>query len=205
MRVGRWIGAVGAVVYTVGFFLVSSAPGGGDVKASDFDDFYVSDDKTGTVVLGLIVLTLGALGLLWFFHQLRTAIGTADAGFGWGAAALGLALVVGGGSILAGPSGVQAFSDMDFVGQPVAHALAQSGFAAMLVPGSLFLGLGIAVLSFGGRRAGVLAPWVAIVGFVVAALQLFAFIWLPALTIPLWVLIASVVSGLAAPRTADAT
>jgi len=191
MRIARWISVVGAVIYAVGFFLVSSAPGGGDVNASDFEDFYVTDDNTALPIIGLFVLTIGALALVWFFHELRTALGTADAGFGWAVAALGLALIVAGASLLAGPSGVQAFSDAEFVGQPVAHTFAQAGFAAMLVPGSLFLGLGVAVLSLAGRRTGVFVPWVAIAGVVAAILQLVAFIWIPSFAIPLWILLAS--------------
>jgi hypothetical protein len=203
MRISRWVGAVGALIYAVGFVLVSSAPGGGDVDATDFEDFYVTDDNTALVIIGLVVLTIGALALLWFFHEMRTAIGTTDAGFGWAAAALGLALVVVGGSLLAGPSGVQAFSDAAFVGQPVAHALAQAGFAVMLVPGSLLLGLGVAVLSFLGRRTGVLPPWLAIAGFVAAVLQLAAVIWIPSFAIPLWVLLAGI-AGLRARARAHA-
>jgi hypothetical protein len=192
VRFGRWIGIAGAVVYSVGFFLVSSVPGGGDVDSSDFDDFYVADDNTALPIVGLFVLMIGALAMLWFFHELRTAIGTADGALGWASVTLGLAVVVTGASILTGPSGVQAFSDADFVGAPVAHALAQAGFAAMLVPGSLALGAGVAMLSFAGRRAGVLVPWVAIAGFVAAALQLVAFIWIPHFAIPLWVILAGV-------------
>jgi hypothetical protein len=193
MRAVRWVGAVGAVVYTVGFVLVSSAPGGGDAEAADFEDFYVTDDNTAMVIIGLFVLTIGALMLLWCFHLLRTAIATTDAGFGWAAAALGLALIVGGAGLLTGPSGVQAFTDSEFVGQPVAHALAQAGFAVMLVPGSLFLGVGVAALALAGRNAGVLVPWVAMAGVAAAVLQLVAFIWIPSFAIPLWVLVAGFV------------
>ena len=201
----RWIGIVGAVVYGVGFVLVSSVPGGGDVDDSDFEDFYVTDENTALPIVGLFVLTIGVLAMLWFFHELRTAVGTADGGLGWAAAALGLAVVVTGASVLAGPSGVQAFSDADFVGAPVAHALAQAGFAAMLVPGSLVLGAGVAMLSFAGRRAGVLVPWVAIAGFVAGALQLFAFIWIPHFAIPLWVILAAAAGAGMTPRAATAT
>lgn len=202
MRISRWVGVVGAVVYVVGFFLVSSVPGGGDVESSDFEEFYVTDDNTVLPLIGLFVLTIGALALLWFFHELRSAIGRTDGGFGWAAAALGLAVVVAGASILVGPSGVQAFSDADFVGEPVAHALASAGFGAMLVPGSLALGLGVGVLSYGARRTGVLPQWACIAGFVAAILQLGAIIWIPSFAIPLWVLVASVASlgGTADPR-----
>jgi hypothetical protein len=194
MRISRWVGVVGAVVYVVGFFLVSAVPGGGDVEASDFEDFYVTDDNTALPLIGLFVLTIGTLALLWFFHNLRTAIGSTDAGFGWAAAALGLAVVLAGASLLAGPSAVQAFSDADFVGEPVAHALASAGFGAMLVPGSLALGLGVGVLSYGARRTAVLPQWAVIAGFVAAVLQLGAIIWIPSFAIPLWVLLASVAS-----------
>ena len=192
MRVARWICVGGAVVYAVGFFLVSSVPGGGDVDASDFRDFYVKDENTSLPIIGLFVLTFGALALLWFFQELRTILASPEAGLGFGAIALGLAIVATGASVLTGPSGVQAFSDFGFVGQPVAHAFAQAGFAAMLVPGSLLLGLGVAVLSFEGRKAGALASWVSIAGFVAAALQLVAIIWIPSFAIPLWALLAGV-------------
>jgi hypothetical protein len=195
MGFGRWIGIAGAVVYAVGFFLVSSVPGGGDVDAADFEDFYVTDERTALPIVGLFVLTIGVLAMLWFFHELRTAVGTGDGALGWAAAALGLTIVLTGASILVGPSGVQAFSDADFVGAPVAHALAQAGFAAMLVPGSLVLGAGVAMLSVAGRRTGVLVPWVAIAGIVAGALQLLAFIWIPHFAIPLWVILAGAVGA----------
>jgi hypothetical protein len=191
MRSIRLIGAIGAVIYAVGFVLVSSAPGGGDPSESDFEEFYVTDDNTALVIIGMFVLTIGALVMLWFFHVLRTAIGTSEAAFGWGAAALGLALVCAGGAVLSGPSGAVAFSDLEFVGTPVAHALAQAGFATMLVAGALFLGAGVAALSLAGRSTGVLTSWAAIAGLVAAVLQLAAIIWIPHFAIPLWVIATS--------------
>jgi len=196
MRIGRWIGIVGAVLFAVGFVLASSAPGGGDVDEADFEKFYVTDDNTALPIIGVVLLSLGVIAVLWFFYELRAAMLGAEmlAGFAWIAAALGLSLVAVGGCMLAAPSGVQAFSDAEFVGAPVAHALAQAGFAAALVPGALLLGAGIAVFSFANRRAGVFPMWASIIGYVAAALQLLAIIWLPFFAIPLWIVIVAFVA-----------
>jgi hypothetical protein len=202
MRVSRWVGVLGALVYAVGFVLVSSAPGGGDPDPSDFQDFYVEDENTILPVIGLFVLALGALALLWFFHELRTALASPDAGFGWASAALGLALVVGGAGLIAAPSAALEFSDFEFVGRPIALTFAQAGFGVMLVPGALFLGLGVGALSLSGRRTGVLVSWVAIAGIVAALLQLVALIWIPSFAIPLWVLLAGIGGPLARGTTA---
>jgi hypothetical protein len=78
----------------------------------------------------------------------------------------------------------------------------RAGFAPMLIPGSLLLGGGVAMLSFAGRRAGVLVPWVAIAGLVAGGLQLFAFIWIPHFALPLWVILAG---GAGTRMTAPAT
>jgi hypothetical protein len=192
MRRISWIGLAGAIVFLIGYFLLSAVPGGGEVQPADFEEFYVTDDRTGTAILAMFLVTLGALGLLWLLWELRTGMGSALSGLAFVSGALGLALVTGGAALLEAPSGVQAFSDGEFVGVPVAHALAQAGWAAILVGGALFLGLAIAVFSAEGRRTGTLAGWVAIAGFVAALLQLGAFIWVPSLAIPLWFILVAV-------------
>ena len=191
MRRISWIGLVGAIVFLVGYFLLSAVPGGGDVEPADFEEFYVTDDRTGTAIAAMFLVTLGTLGLLWLLWELRTGIDSALSRLAFVSGALGLALVVGGAALLEAPSGAQAFSDADFVGAPVAHALAQAGWAAILIGGALFLGLAIALFSAEGRRTGTLVSWVAIAGFVAAVLQLVAFIWLPSLAIPLWFILVA--------------
>lgn len=195
MRNLRLAGVIGGVLFLVGLFLLAAVPGGGDVDAAEFQEFYVTDDGTGTAILGMFVMTLACLALLWFLWELRALIGTPLAGLGLAAGATGLALVVVGAALLEAPSGVQAFSDAGFVGEQVAHAFAQAGWAAILVGGALFLGLAIAVNSLAARQTGALPAWVTITGFVVAALQLGAFIWLPSLAIPVWFLLAGLTAG----------
>jgi hypothetical protein len=183
---------VAAIVYIAGHILFAPVPGGGDVKAADFEKFYVTDDSTGLAIAGALVLTLGCLGMLWFFNEVRERIETPLARAGFVSAAIGLALTAAGAAIVAGPSGVQFNSDEPFVGNAVAHAMAQAGYGVMLIGGAMFLGLGVGMLAIEGRRLGVLLPWVGIVGVVAAVLQLVGYIWLPIFLIPLWVLIVAI-------------
>jgi len=192
MRRISWIGLAGAIVFLVGYFLLAAVPGGGEVESADFEQFYVTDDRTGTAIVAMFLVTLGALGLLWLLWELRTRIGSPLSGLAFASGALGLALVVGGAALLEAPSGAQAFGGAEFVGEPVAHAFAQAGWAAILIGGALFLGLAIALFSAEGRRTGSLVGWVAIAGLVAAALQLVAFIWVPSLAIPLWFILVAV-------------
>jgi hypothetical protein len=202
VRTARWIGLAGAVVFIVGMFLLSAVPGGGDVDAADFEEFYVEDDRTGLALPAMYALTLGALGMSWFFSGLRDVVGSSLGRFGAGAAIVGLALFVVGAGLIAGPSGVQAFGDEPFVGANVAHAFAQAGWAIALVGGALFVGVGIGALCLASRAVGGLTPWVAIAGLVVAVLQLGGVIWLPTLLLPLWVAVAAL-AGVAATGAPD--
>ena len=191
MRIGRWVGLAGAIVFLIGFVMLSAIPGGGDVDAADFEEFYVDDERTNIALPGVYLVTLGALAMSWFLYELRETIGSTLARFGGAAALVGLAMFVVGAGAIAGPSGVQEFGDEPFVGANVAHALAQAGWAMALVGGALFVGAGIAALCVAGRSSGRMMAWVAIAGLVVAVLQLVSVIWLPALLIPVWVAVCA--------------
>ena len=192
MRTLRWSGLVGAVVFLAGFVMVSSVPGGGDVDPSDFDDYYVQDDKTALAIAGLIVLSVGVIILVLFLHYLRTTIASDVSQLAFGSALAGFAVVVVGATLLASPSAVQTFSDADFVGEEVAHTFAAAGFGAILIPGALLIGLAIAAFSLAGRQTAEFPSWVTIAGYVVAVLQLAAIIWLPFLVVPVWMALASI-------------
>ena len=188
----RWSGLAGAVVFLVGHIMVSSVPGGGDVDPSDFDDYYVTDDKTGLAIAGLIIVSVGVLLLVLFLHHLRTTIASDFSRLAFASGMAGFSVYVVGATLLASPSAVQAFSDADFVGEEVAHTFASAGFGAILIPGALLIGLAIAAFSFAGRQTGMLPSWVAIIGYIVAVLQLASIIWLPFLLVPVWLALASI-------------
>ena len=192
MRIFRWAGLVGAVVFLVGHIMVSSVPGGGDVDPSDFDDYYVTDDKTGLAIAGLIIVSVGVILLVLFLHHLRTTIASDFSRLAFASGMAGFSVYVVGATLLASPSAVQAFSDADFVGEEVAHTFASAGFGAILIPGALLIGLAIAAFSFAGRQTGMLPSWVTIIGYIVAVLQLASIIWLPFLLVPVWLALASI-------------
>ena len=188
----RWSGLAGAVVFLAGFIMVSSVPGGGDSDPSDFEKYYVTDDKTGLAIAGLIVLSVGVILLVLFLHYLRTTIPGDLSRVAFASGMAGFAVVAVGATLLASPSAVQAFSDADFVGEEVAHTFAAAGFGAILIPGALLIGLAIAAFSLAGRQTAAFPSWVTIAGYVVAVLQLAAIIWLPFLVVSLWLALASI-------------
>ena len=192
MRLLRWSGVVGAVVFLAGLFMVSSVPGGGDPDPSDFEKYYVTDDKTGLAIAGLLVLSAGVIILVLFLHHLRTMIATEVTRLAFASGVAGFAVVMVGAALLASPSAVQAFSDADYVGEPIAHTFAAAGFGVMLVGGALLIGLAIAAFSFAGRQTALFPSWVTITGYVAAVLQLAALFYLPFLVAPLWLALASI-------------
>jgi hypothetical protein len=192
VRIFRWAGLVGAVVFLAGHIMVSSVPGGGEVDPSDFTDYYVDDDKTGMAIAGLIILSVGVILLVLFLHHLRTTIASDLSPLAFASGMAGFSVYVVGATLLAAPSAAQSFGNVDFVGQETAHTFAAAGFGAMLIPGALLIGLAIAVFSVAGRQTATFPSWVTIIGFIVAVLQLASIIWLPFLVVPVWFALASI-------------
>jgi hypothetical protein len=204
VRLLRWSGLAGAVVFLVGFIMLSSVPGGGDPDPADFEEYYVTDDNTGLAIAGLLIMSAGVILLVLFLHYLRTTIGTDISRLGFASGVAGFAVVMVGAALLASPSAVQAFSDADYVGEPIAHTFAAAGFGVMLIGGALLIGLAIAAYSVAGRLTETLPAWVSIIGYIVAVLQLVAIIYLPFLLVPVWLALASI-AGVRAQRVSVAT
>jgi hypothetical protein len=204
MKVARIVGAVGALVFLVGFFLLSAIPGGGETDAADFQEFYVEDEDTVIGIVAMYLLTLGVLGMLWWLRAMRDLLVAASARYAFGAAVGGFALVLAGAAVMIGPSGVQQFGDGEFVGENVAHAMAQAGWAAILVGGALSLGAALAGFALAGRETRAMASWLWIAGIVAAVLQLAAVVWVPSLAVPLWIGLSAIVGVRVGTRaTAD--
>lgn len=70
--------------------------------------------------------------------------------------------------------------------------LPQMGYVILAVPAALSAGLAIWLLARLGSRSAMWPRWVTTAGYVVAALQLLSFYFLPMFLLPLWVLVASI-------------
>ncbi|MGI8925685.1 MAG: hypothetical protein ACR2HN_03435 [Tepidiformaceae bacterium] len=185
---------VAGIIFLAGYCIVLLIPGGGDVDAEDFTDFYDSDGKRNLAFLLLIALVLGSLAMVWFFTELRTFLPAgALTSVGYASAMIGAALVIAGGGIMAAPLGVQMNSDSDFVGIPIAHTFAQAGLAVMLLGGMTAFLLATLLTSLALRAGNLVPQWVWIVGFVVAIVMLGSFIWAPGVVFPLWVILLGLV------------
>jgi hypothetical protein len=196
-RALAWSGIVAPVLFAAGAIMVSSAPGGGSgTTLKDFADFYSSSGKRSVVLIGAYVLTIGCLAMVCFFTALhrRIAVGGDDllAEVGHKSALLGLAVIAVSGALLGAPAAVQTYGDGKFVGVSVAHAFAEAGFCALLVPGMLGVTVGVFTLARAGRRTGSIPGWLGIAGMVTAVLLLASLLWLPMMLFPIWVLIVGV-------------
>ena len=193
MRNVKWIGIIGAALYVLAMLVLNAVPGGGPVDAADFDRFYVADQQMSLAILGLFLAGFAAVALLWFLWQLRVAIGTHLAELGFIAGAIGLAQFTVATGLIVAPSGVQLIGGQPFVGAEIAHSVASAGWAIMLVGGAFALAVAVAAFSRAARRTNSLPGWVATTGYVVAAVQVVAAMFVPHFLVPLWFLVVAAV------------
>ena len=185
---------IAGVLFAAGYCIVILIPGGGDVSADDFTDFYGSDGKIFASFVLVLVLLAGCLALVWFFTELKTRLGDDMlTRVGYVVSMIGAGAVAVGGAILSAPGGVQQNSDAEFVGVAIAHTLAQAGLLVMLVVGMYSLALGTALFSLSARRAALMPPWLSITGVVVAIVMLGSYIWAPGFIFPVWVVVIGLV------------
>jgi hypothetical protein len=92
--------------------------------------------------------------------------------------------------------------DQSLPGGDIAQQLEGLGFGTLLIPGALAAGAFVASASAASRQIGALPAWLAIAGFVVAALQLIGVLFFPFALFVLWVLVAAIVLVARTPRLA---
>jgi hypothetical protein len=178
-----------ALLFSVGYLVVLVVPGGGDVTAQDFTDYYDSDGRIYLAFVFSVVLLAASWSLVWFFTEIKALLGDGVLGrMAFSVSLVGSAALVAGVAIMFGPSGVQISSDAEFVGVPIAHTFAQAGLGVMLFVGMYSLALATALVSVAAHRQALVARWLSIGGVVVAILMIGSYIWLPGYIFPVWLL-----------------
>ena len=191
-RNGLVAGIAAAVLFVAGYLIGAVLPGGGTTDPKDITDFYAGNGPNAALLLS-IVLAFGGMCVIWFLTslaaRLNDGIGTR---VGYALGLIGVALLVAGAFIMAGPSGATVFSDSDPVDVPTAIAFAQSGLGVMLAGGMFTLAVATIVLSLAARGSDDYPTWLVWVGVVVGVLMFGSIIWLPGLLFAVWLLCVSV-------------
>jgi hypothetical protein len=190
----RLVALLAAVLFSVGYLVVLIIPGGGDVKAKDFTDYYDSDGRMYVAMVLMIVMLAAAWALVWFFAEVKARL--ADDMLSRMAAnvsLLGSGALVAGAAIMFGPTGVQFNSNADFVGVPIAQTFVQAGLGVMLLVAMSSLALATALVSISAHRQALVPRWLSIGGVVVAVLMLGSYIWLPGYIFPIWIVVFGLV------------
>lgn len=200
----RWAPLSG-IAYVVLFVvaLVVSGDGAGNT-AQEYADYYADSTNRTREIFTLFLLIGAALVLLWFVAALRGILVRAEGeaarwtalAFGAGVASASLLCVAA--SLFAAPAILA--EDGDFELDPGAGSLfANAGYAAF-VSSVMIAGMLVFATSIVSARTGVLPRWLGLVGFLVAAIMLFAVFFFPLFVWLAWLLAVSIVLILRSAR-----
>ena len=185
-------GLLAGVLFAAGLIGIMMIPGGGDVTDHAFTSFYADSSKRHTVFLLSIALIVGTWMMVWLFTELRQRLGTSTrADLSQRLASIGACAVMVGGTVDAGPMGVQTNSNSPFVGVTIAHTFAQAGIGAIVV-GLLCFAAAVLLLGLEMRASAVFPSWLGTASLVFAVLLIGSYILAPGLLLPIWALLVAV-------------
>jgi len=189
------------VVMVAAGFLISGDTPDADAPGSEVVDFY--KDGMGKQVVATLLVTLGAVALVWFASSLRSILRTAEGGtgrvaniaFAGGlASAVGFWVSAGIHFTLADVGG-----DIDAAGAQALNALDSDSFFAF-APGIAVLILASALVAL---RTGILPAWMAWVGFVIFVASFTPVGFVAFLLSGIWIIVVSVLLYRAQPTVGD--
>ena len=199
----RWGGIaaiVFAVLFVVGFLLVSDSPDG-DASNLKWVRYYADSGNRRMVVIGVILLTLAAIAFLIFLGILREWLRGGAAGSAWIATvtfASGLVMVAMLGVFAIGQGTVAA--SINFGDAPVPRdadimrSFVSAGFGALLLFGATTAGLLVFTTSILSGRAALLPRWLVVSGYVAGVIVFFGgLLFLPFVLFVLWMLVVGIV------------
>jgi len=193
----RWAPLSG-IAYVVLFIIALFVTGdGAGNTAEEYADYYADSGNRDKEIFAFFLLSGAALVLLWFVAALRgilvraegeTARWTALA-FGSGVASATLLCVAA--SLFAAPAIL--VEDADFELDPGAGSLVTNAGYGVFVSSVMTAAMLVFATSIVSLRTLVLPRWLALVGFLVAAVLLFAVFFFPLFVWMAWILAVSVV------------
>jgi hypothetical protein len=204
MREVPWgkLAALAGVVFAVAF-VVGMLATQADVMGDDPDDevleWWSDSGNQTTLLIGGYLLAFAGVAFVFFMAHIRGRIATAEgtasvlASVAFGGALLFVGLLLAGMVFWISPAGAEKLGDTPLPQDAdILRQLPQVGFGIVLIGGAWSAALALAATSWAVLRTGVLARWLAWLGFVCALLLLFGVFFIPMLALPIWVLAASV-------------
>ncbi|HMF03581.1 MAG TPA: hypothetical protein VKH17_02115 [Acidimicrobiia bacterium] len=189
-----------AVLFVVGFLMVSDSPNG-DESNLKWIRYYANSGNRRQIVIGAIILTVAAIAFLIFLGVLRERLRSAATGSEWFATvvfASGLVFVamlavftLGQGSVAAsvvfGDAPVPRDTDL-------MRTFVSAGFGAMLLFGATAAGLLMFITSILSGRAAMLPKWLVVSGYVAGVIVFFGgLLFFPIILFVLWMLVVGIV------------
>lgn len=198
-RFDRWgpiAGIVFAVLFVVGLSLINIPAG--DDSAQEITNFYNDSGDRAQTIIGGYMLILAGVFFFWFLASLRTRLIAVEGEparltpIVFGSGLVFIALLMVSACAFMSVAGDITFGGEEFANADAARYLPTLGYP-LLVIGAMFAAIAmIDAASVLIRRTGVLPVWIAYFGFFTAVALLFAVIFLPMITLVLWVLFVSV-------------
>ncbi|HXV34173.1 MAG TPA: hypothetical protein VD769_09195 [Gaiellaceae bacterium] len=202
----RWSPLAG-VAFAVLFLAALGVGGTGPGETPDeVADWYADEGNRSAAFLVFFLLAGAALAFLWFLGVLRSVLVRAEGdparwtAVGFAAGVASATLLLASASLYVAPAATA--GDDDFPFDPsAAETFTNAGFA-LLVSSTMAGALLVLATSIVAHRTGLLPGWLALGGFVVAAVLLFAIFFLPLFVWLAWVLAVSVVLVVRSARVA---
>jgi hypothetical protein len=189
-----------AVLFVVGFLMVSDTPDG-DASNREWRRYFLDSGNRRMIVIGVIMLTLAAIAFLFFLGVLREQLRAAAVGSEWIATvtfASGVVMVamlavfaLGQGSVAAsvvfGDAPVPRDAD-------IMRTFVSAGFGAILLFGATTAGLLIFTTSIVSHRAALLPRWLVVSGYVAGVIVfLGGLLFFPFVLFLLWMVAIGIV------------
>ena len=203
----RWSPLAG-VAYVVLFLIALGVSGDGPGDTPEEVTRYFADDgNRSSEFFVFFLLVAAALAFLWFLGALRGVLVRAErdparwTALAFGAGVANAALLMAAASLFLARAG--AASQDEFAFDPATANMFSNAGYALLVCSTMSAAILVFAASIVALRTGILPRWTALAGFVVAAVLLFAVLFIPIFVWLGWVLAVSIVLLVHTARVAD--